>query len=716
MTRVMDKAELKPCLEMGFDLIPIRKWDSVRKGKPSGKMPRDNEWVVARYTKPAIIEWIKQGGNLGVRLSAEQLVIDVDPKHEDARGRSASDILDDLELELGIDVSDAPTVETGSGGLHVYLSKPVDQRVKNTIELFGGAIEFKSSGRQVLAPGCKHPNGNFYRWVRNAGGPLNPCPVELWDLIAKPVAESKPRGEGDVLTIKQIKRCLEQLDPANFRDYDTWRNILFSVHYASAGDLDARDLFVRWSTSDPEYREAGEAIEDFWDHADEARGDARTEKTLFYYVLQSGGSVPLDLDLLDDVEQPEDASGEEHRPLPVFDRNKDARIKHTVAENVIRAFDYLGMGVLEDVFSGKKHVIDTRGALRKHFDIEQGSEFNDVVRSKMVLSVTREIQTWAGDPSRSTMELVVPAVTREVHPVQKYLNGLAWDGKRRSETWLIDTSGLADTPYNRAVSRLWLYAAVGRVMKPGIKFDTMIILEGPQGGMKSTLIKWLAGDWAAEGLPPIHAHNQQNVVSAMRGCWLVEIDELASMKKTDVDELKSFVSRTEDRVRMPYERETRTFPRQCVFIGTTNDREYLRDMTGNRRFLPMDVGTIRNVFQIPRDQLWAEAVHDWKRKPADKEIHLPRNLWAFASQMQEERRVRDPWEDRIEEMVNEKWTDETELSTDTLFFECLQMKMAGSDSRHTRRLAQVMRKLGWEATKLKENGRQVRGYRKKETP
>lgn len=712
--RVIDKDELKPCLAMGFDLIPIRQWDDQRKGKPAGKMPRDNEWVVRPYSRQALLDWIKKGGNIGVRLSTGQVVIDIDPKHEDAGGRSAEELADELELELGVDISAAPTVETGSGGWHVYLTKPADQRVRNTIELFGGAIEFKSYGRQVLAPGCKHPNGKFYRWVRNAGAVLPACPAELWDQIAKPKSEDRKRGEGDVLTIAQVKGCLEQLDPTSFREYDTWRNLMFSIHYAAAGDLAARDLFVRWSTSDPEYRDAQDAIEEFWDHADEGRGDARTEKTLFYYVLQSGGSIPLDLDILDDVEQPKD---DDNRPLPKFNRDKYGRIKHAIAENVISASEYLSIGVREDIFSGKRYVIDSRGVLENQFGVPQGEEFSDGARELMALTVTREVSVWSGDPSKATMNRAIKALTSYVHPLQKYLEGLEWDGKRRNETWLINTSDLEDTPYSRAVSRLWLYAAVGRGMAPGIKFDTMIILEGPQGGFKSTLIRWLAGEWAAEGLPPISGHNHKDVISAMRGRWLIEIEELASMKKADVDDLKSFLSRTEDRARLPYEEETRTFPRQCVFIGTTNDREYLRDMTGNRRFLPLDVGMIRDVTDIPRDQLWAEAMHDWRKRPATEEIHLPRNLWDQSAEIQEERRLRDPWEDRLEIMLNEKWRDENALSTDTLFFDCFQMKLTQADTRHTRRMSQVMRKLGWERCKFTDdNGCHVRGYKRKDNP
>lgn len=719
--RVVDKEALKPCLAMGFDLIPIKPWSSTHKGRPAGKMPRDKEWVVARYDRAALIDWIKKGGNVGVRLTRSQVVIDIDPKHEDAQGRNAEELCDELELELGVDLSKAPVVETGSGGWHVYLTKPEDKRVRNNVELFGGAIEFKSYGRQVLSAGSKHPSGVFYRWLRNAGGALPPCPGPLLELIAKPDIEERERSDEECLSTQQLRECLEQLDPTQFRDYEAWRNLMFSVHYACGGSIEGRDLFTGWSTSDPKYRNAGESIQEFWEYASDNRSDARTEKTLYYYVLQSGGTVPLNMDALDDVEQPEpeerDGGDEEDedRELPRFERDKKGKIKHTIAENVVMACRHLGISIAHDVFGERWYVKDARKKLGHHFDVRDGEELDDRIVHQIALSITREIPGWTGDPSSQTMERAETALTEDFNPLQIWLESLEWDGKKRMDTWLIQASDLADTPYNRTVSRMLLYAAVGRALRPGIKFDSMVILEGPQGGYKSTLIRWLGGNWAADGLPPIGGHNYKDVISAMLGKWLIEIDELASMRKADVDVLKSFLSKTEDRVRLPYERHTRTLARQCVFIGTTNDQEYLRDMTGNRRFLPLEVGMIHDVTSVPREQLWAEAVAAWKADPSAEEISLPIAVRTEAGYVQESRRIRDPWEDRVEEFLTTKWSDETELSTEAIFFECLQMALQRAHTAESRRLSQVMQRLGWERCKFRQGDRQVRGYRKKGT-
>ena len=736
--RVVDLEQLKPCLAKGFDLIPICKWDSKRAKKPSGKMPRDKNWVVQKYPGSAIKEWLSQGGNIGVRIREDEVVVDVDPKNQrcsgcetkeefelkkerwlckgcGAEGQSADGILDSLEIELGLDIQRYPTVRTGSGGLHIYMKKPEAGRVRNTIDLFGGAIEFKSLGRQVLAPGCKHPNGRFYIWERNSDRPVAECPVELWEQIKKPEQEKRERTESEVLAAAQIKACLEQLDPTNFREYDDWRNLMFSVHYAGAGDQDVRDIFVRWCVSDPQYRADAEVIEAMWEHASDNRGDYRTEKTLFWHVFQAGGKVPLDLDILDDVEVPESYDElEEDEPMPLFERDNKGKIKHTISDNVIKSFKYLGIAVRHDVFADRKYLIDSKGVFEVQFGLPDGTEIQDEVREQMALAVTREIRFWTGDPSDATMKRAFADVIVPEHPLQRWLESLTWDGVPRLDTWLINTSDLADTPYNRAVSRLMLYSAVGRVLSPGIKYDTMIILEGPQGGYKSTLIRWLGGQWSSEGLPHITAGTYKDVVAAMKGKWLIEIEELSAMRKSDVDFLKGFLSRTEDRVREAYRKDPKNYKRQCVFIGTTNDDDYLRDVTGNRRYLPLCVGVIRDVHAIPREQLWAEAVHAWRERPCRDEITLPSELWGVAKKLQEARRVQDPWETRLEEVIRTKWQGREEVTTEEILFDGLQVNLARSTTQDSRRLSRVMSALGWYGVIIQDGGRRVRGYRRKD--
>src|SRR4051794_26838513 len=186
----------------------------------------------------------------------------------------------------------------------------------------------------------------------------------------------------------------------------------------------------------------------------------------------------------------------------------------------------------------------------------------------------------------------IGAVARDIriHPVRDYLNGLVWDGVPRLEAWTLTYLGAADTPLNRAFGSLWAISAVARIMRPGIKADHMLILEGPQGAKKSSALKAIAGEeWFTDELAEI---GSKDAAQQMRGTWIIEIAELDAISRAEVSRIKAFLTRTTDRYRPPYERYIVTVPRQCVFAGSVNPETYLRDETGNRRFWPINCGTI----------------------------------------------------------------------------------------------------------------------------
>ncbi len=203
----------------------------------------------------------------------------------------------------------------------------------------------------------------------------------------------------------------------------------------------------------------------------------------------------------------------------------------------------------------------------------------------------------------------------KIHPVREYLNSLTWDGVKRVETLLTDYLGAEDTIYTRAVIKTHLVAAVARVMQPGCKYDTMLTLTGPQGIGKSTFIRYLAKDWFNDSLDTVKG---KEAYEQLQGSWLIEFGELTATKKADIEATKLFLSKTEDIYRVAYGRRTSRFPRQCIFWGTSNDKEFLRDQTGNRRIWPVDCGIVKpnkNVFKDllgEVDQIWAEAVALYK--------------------------------------------------------------------------------------------------------
>lgn len=203
----------------------------------------------------------------------------------------------------------------------------------------------------------------------------------------------------------------------------------------------------------------------------------------------------------------------------------------------------------------------------------------------------------------------------KINSVQNYIKSLKWDGEKRLDTLFVDYLGAEDTPYTRAVTRKSLVAAIARAMTPGVKYDTMVILTGPQGIGKSTLLRLLGKQWFNNSLSTFEGKEAQEVI---QGSWIIELDELNGMSRSEESAVKSFLSRCEDIFREPYGRRTGIYPRRCVFFGTTNDDEFLRDQTGGRRFWPIKVGInppTKSVFEClgeEVDQIWAEAFTYWQ--------------------------------------------------------------------------------------------------------
>lgn len=201
------------------------------------------------------------------------------------------------------------------------------------------------------------------------------------------------------------------------------------------------------------------------------------------------------------------------------------------------------------------------------------------------------------------------------HPVRDYIKATEWDGTPRVDSLWIDYLGAADTNYVRTVTRKHLVAAVARVFNPGCKFDNVIILCGPQGIGKSTMLKKLGREWFSDSLTSVQG---KEAYEQLHGVWIAELGELYATRKAESEAVKQFLSKSEDIFRVAYGRRTVPFPRQCVFYGTTNETEFLRDRTGNRRFWPITVGgahdkSFRDFTEAEVAQVWAEAYHLWKQ-------------------------------------------------------------------------------------------------------
>ncbi len=216
------------------------------------------------------------------------------------------------------------------------------------------------------------------------------------------------------------------------------------------------------------------------------------------------------------------------------------------------------------------------------------------------------------------------------HPIRDYLNSLTWDGTPRLETLLMDWLGADDTEYVRAVTRKALAAAVARVRQPGIKFDFMLTLVGGQGIGKSALLKKLGGSWYSDSLTTVEG---KEAYELLQGFWIIEMGELNATRRAEIEAIKLFLSKQTDVFRPAYGRHTIEYPRQCIFIGSTNDRSFLKDKTGNRRYWPVPVGHVdalrgswMNLKQPEIDQIWAEADRLYKKGES---------LWLDTPELQE---------------------------------------------------------------------------------
>lgn len=231
--------------------------------------------------------------------------------------------------------------------------------------------------------------------------------------------------------------------------------------------------------------------------------------------------------------------------------------------------------------------------------------------------------------------LLIVSNQNRINDVKEYLKSLKWDGTRRVDMLLPDYLGAEDNPYTRAVMRKSLCAAVARAVTGGVKYDYMPIFSGPQGIGKSTLLAILGGAWFSDSLTTFEGKEAAELI---QGTWINEIGELSAFTKQETQVIKQFLSKTHDIYRAAYGRRTEKYPRRCVFFGTSNDSDFLKDSTGNRRFWPVDVGihpAKKSVWEeLPKevDQVWAEAYMYWQ---LGERLFLPKEIERMAEEMQE---------------------------------------------------------------------------------
>ena len=342
-----------------------------------------------------------------------------------------------------------------------------------------------------------------------------------------------------------------------------------------------------------------------------------------------------------DVELPEDYNDEWKGDL---EYSKSGKLQCTIG-NIILILENdpaLRGHIVHDLFAGFDGVV---GGLPWNKKATQWTDSDDAN-----LRVWLEKNYGLTGKEKIADALTAVLTRHSYHPIRDYLNGLTWDGTPRLERLIIDYIGAEDTELNRVMTRKHFTAAVTRVFKPGCKYDYCLVMTGPEGAGKSTLLNKMGGQWFNDSITTTEG---KEGMDQLRRAWIIEMGELASIKRSDVESIKAYLSKRVDIYRAAYARRTAEHPRQCIFCGTTNEALFLKGDNGNRRFWVIAVDpTLRkysawqDAIDRDRDQLWAEAMHYYQQ---GEKLYLDDRLEAQAKQRQAE--YNDDHDDPLADML-----------------------------------------------------------------
>ena len=377
-------------------------------------------------------------------------------------------------------------------------------------------------------------------------------------------------------------------------------------------------------------------------------------------------------------------------------------------ENASVGLDGLGIKCRYDDFH-HRYLVEWRGKVEQLTD-------------HLVLLLRVEMTTRYGrdfGPVHTGDAIMARALANRFNPVTEMLDEaqLVWDGVARLDRLGPDYFHTEDTALARACVRKVMIAAVKRARQPGCKFDQILVLESPEGWDKSTAWAVLAG---AENFSDadILGKDARAVQEELQNIWIHEIADLSGLNRADIEHVKAFASRTDDRARGAYERHHKSQLRQCIEVGTTNSDAYLLSTTGNRRFWPFKISAPVDLVALRRDrmQLWGEAA---AAEGGGETLVLARALWGAAALAQEERRVVDPWEDELMNLPDMAIKDVgggMEGVTNVAIHNHLVGGHTGGrlTGASGRKISEIMKRLGWEKARLVDaEGKEVRGYKRR---
>jgi predicted P-loop ATPase len=574
--------------------------------------------------------------------------------------------------------------------------------VRNGLKDFPG-VEFKALGRQLVGPGSIHPDsGREYAVASGSPDKIAEAPAALLALIRRTAVPFEEVGTGqyvnDAATQGRYVDYLEHQAPTSGSFLVACRGRDLGLPPATTWELMC-EVWAKRRTSPRTPEELRAKVTHAYRYASGPVGNLHRPPT-------SRTPRPL---------RPPPAAPKEEE-LSWVTTKQGAVVK--CFQNLLTYFSYSQAGLTRvfgyNEFTGR--VEFTRPAPWHHGRLPSylGVGDNDLKLLKGHLAVKHGFEM----PVQNIEEAVtVCAHDNRFHPVREYLYGLKWDGKPRLDNWLHEFLGVEDSEYTRACARKVLCAAVMRVMKPGIKFDHVLVLEGAQGIGKSSVCHILGGEHSADF--PIDPHDK-DTVQQMQGKWIMELAELEVTRRADMQALKAFVSRRKDEARLAYGRTVGEFPRQSIFIGSINpgaDKTYLQD-DENRRWWPVAChpkgGQVNfRAFKDARNQLWAEAVHVVKN--VGEHLYMETaELKKAARDVVGERHADHAWTERVatwlEECDKKPETQKSFLTAREVYIDAMGGIEKQLDRRATLAVASALRELGWERGFRRINGRFTRVF------
>ena len=621
--------------------------------------PRDKSPITAHGVHEAttnfdqINKWWSRypNANIGIacgKISGGLLVVDVDRK---PNGVDGLDSLNEWERENG-ELPETVRSITGTGGSHLLYR--IDYPGKNRVNLLAG-VDIRSDGGYIVAPPSIHPNGNKYEWEYDP---------DEYDV-----------AHGDEV-LDRLLNYGKKDKVENFTMPDkVGKGQRNDTMYKLACSLQARNL------ADSVIRASVSSAND--EMCDPPLKPGELDKIIESALKHDKGTqlqpaVPA-VDL-----------------LTVTDKNGNTKIRQC-AENVARVIlndPSLSGKIKDDTFGHKLIYLGQLDWRQAGDNMGEWSDKDDAaLRSYLDIRYSLRNKTDYEDGFNMAL------LENSYDPLVGYLDALEWDGVHRIDTLLTDYLGADPSEYTTAVMQVFLLGAVRRAYNPGCKFDYMPVLIGSQGEGKSTFFKYLSCNdaWYDDNFNFKNLDNKA-VIEAMSGKWILEMGEMDTLKKDAVtaDSLKAFITSQSDRYRTPFARRPEDRKRQCVFCGTSNDANFLKDRTGNRRYLPVDTHKARATKDIFDEktarpefiQAIAEAVHYYKLDP-DKAPVLPRGIEADAMKAQADHLEEDPWVQLIDDYLHR--TDRDRVNVLCIWDEGFRQDAVAQKRADVNRMLTIMR-------------------------